>query len=65
MGNSIINENSVAATFRDGSSKPGLLGTPLTVSLTAELTGHPPYVGSYNDILTITAEYKESAPART
>ena len=63
LGNSIINDNSVAATFRDGSSKPGPLETPRTVSLTAELTGHPPYVGSYNDILTFTAEYKESAPA--
>ena len=65
LGNSIINENSVAATFRDGSSKPGPHETPCIVSLTAELTGHPPYVGSYNDILTFTAEYKESAPART
>ena len=65
LGNSIINDNSVAATFRDGSSKPGPLETPRTVSLTAELTGHPPYVGSYNDILTFTAEYKESVPART
>ena len=63
LDNSIINENSVAVTFSRGSSKPGLLDTPRTVSLTAELTGHPPYVGSYNDILTFTAEYKESAPA--
>lgn len=60
---SIINDNSVAVTFKGGSSKPGPLDTPRTVSLTAELTGHPPYVGSYNDILTFTAEYKESAPA--
>lgn len=33
------------------------LQNPNSVSLTAQVTGHAPYVGAYNDLLTFTAEY--------
>ena len=44
-----IEQNSVVAGFTLANSD--------AVSLTATLTGHPPFVGSYTDILTFTAEY--------
>ena len=44
-----IEQNSVVAGFTLENSD--------AVSLTATLTGHPPFVGSYTDILTFTIEY--------
>ena len=44
--------------LENGDSVAGFtLQNPNSVSLTAQVTGHPPYVGAYNDLLTFTAEY--------
>ena len=45
----IIKQNDRIAEFT--------LENPDVASLTAKLTGHPPYVGTYTDLLTFTAEY--------
>ena len=53
-------------TIQQGNSIAGFtLENPTPVSISAEVTGHPPYVGSYNDVLTFTAEYIDPTMTQT
>jgi len=48
-GDTIIKQNDKVAGFT--------LANPNPITLTAEVKDHPPYTGTYNDLLTFTAEY--------
>jgi len=52
-GDRVIKQNDNVAEFT--------LANPDAVSISAKLTGHPPYVGTYSDLLTFTAEYVDPA----
>ena len=52
-GDRVIKQNDNVAEFT--------LANPDAVSISAKLTGHPPYVGTYSDLLTFTAKYVDSA----
>ena len=52
-GDRVIKQNDNVAEFT--------LANPDAVSISAKLTGHPPYVGTYSDLLTFTAKYVDPA----